>query len=117
MNGSSSTITYTPYDYTQQFQYVPGMVQQENIENVLWTNNSKAIGTSVIVVETSYSFTSPSSFIIKGVHVMTSSYATIPRLANYVGFPYANSTLNPPTSSTTTNALTLSNGAQCNYRS
>jgi hypothetical protein len=96
------------------------MTQQAstNITNVLWTANTKASGTSVIVVETSYSFTSPSSFIIKGVHVMTSAYATIPRVANYVGFPYvAGSTLNPPTSTTTANTMTLTNGATCAYGS
>ncbi len=118
LNGSSSTTTYTPYAYNTQFQYVPGMTQQQstNITNVLWTNNSKSSGTSVIVVETSYSFSSPSSFIIQGVHVMTSSYATIPRVANYVGFPYvAGATLNPPTSTTTGNTMTLSDGATCTY--
>jgi hypothetical protein len=120
MNGSGSTTSYSPYTYNTQFQYVPGMTQQAstNITNVLWTANTKASGTSVIVVETSYSFTSPSSFIIKGVHVMTSAYATIPRVANYVGFPYvAGSTLNPPTSTTTANTMTLTNGATCAYGS
>jgi len=120
MNGSSSTTTYTPYTYNAQFQYVPGMTQQAstNIQHVLWTANSNASGTSVIVVETSYSFSSPSSFIIKGVHVMTSAYATIPRVANYVGFPYVSgSTLNSPTSTTSANSGTLSNGATCNYGS
>ncbi len=116
LNGSSSTTTYTPYPYTQTFQSVPGMSTSQNITNVLWTNNSKSIGTSVIVVETSYSFSSPSSFIIQGVHVMTSAYATIPRISNYVGFPYtAGSTLNAPTATTTTNAITLTDGAKCNY--
>jgi Flp pilus assembly protein TadG len=121
MNGSTSTSAskYTPYTYNTQFQYVPGLNQQ-NIENVLWTRNASAIGTSVIVVETSYSFSSPSSFIIQGVHVMTSAYATIPRLSNYVGFPYVTgATLNPPTSTTTPNTLTLANanGATCSYGS
>ncbi len=120
MNGSSSTTTYTPYTYNTQFQYVPGMTQQSstNITNVLWTANTNASGTSVIVAETSYSFSSPSSFIIQGVHVMTSAYATIPRVANYVGFPYvAGTTLNPPTSTTTTKSVTLTNGAACSYGS
>jgi len=120
LNGSGSTTTYTPYTYNQQFQYVPGMTQQTstNITNVLWTSNTKASGTSVIVVETSYSFSSPSNFILKGVHVMASSYATIPRAANYVGFPYTSGTTpTAPTSTTASNTVTLTNGGTCVYGS
>jgi Flp pilus assembly protein TadG len=123
MNGLGSTGSpqLTPYTWNTQFQYVPGMSGQ-NIENVLWTNNAAAIGTSVIVVQTSYSFSSPSSFIIKGVHTMTSSYATIPRITNYVSFPYTPGTTPPaPTSTTTANttSFTLGSGAtvNCNYGS
>jgi len=119
MNGASSGAAYTPYTYNTQFQYVPGMTQQAstNITNVLWTSNSNAIGTSVIVVQTSYSFASPSSFFVKSA-TMTSAYATIPRVANYVGFPYvAGSTLNPPTATTSANSVTLTNGAKCSYGS
>jgi Flp pilus assembly protein TadG len=120
LNNASSTTTYTPYTYNQQFQYVPGMTQQSstNISWVLWTGNAPSIGTSVVVVETSYSFSSPSNHIIQGVHVMTSAYVTVPRVGNYVGFPYVSgSSLNPPQSTTTANTVTLSNGAVCNYGS
>jgi Flp pilus assembly protein TadG len=117
MNGAGSTAAYQPYPYNQQFQDVPGNAQNQNITNVLWTENANSAGTSVIVVETSYSFGSPSGFFVKTAQ-MTSSYATIPRLSNYVGFPYvAGATLNPPNSTTTPNALTLSNGANCIYGS
>jgi Flp pilus assembly protein TadG len=119
-NGASSTTTYAPYTYKQQFGYVPGMAQQSAtaIYWVLWTGNSASIGTSVIVVETSYSFTSPSNYIIKNTPVMTSAYVTVPRVANYVGFPYsATTTLKPPQSTTTANTVTLSNGATCQYGS
>jgi Flp pilus assembly protein TadG len=120
LNGSSSKTSYTPYTYKQQFNYIPGMTQQSStaIYWVLWTGNSASIGTSVIVVETSYSFSSPSNYIIKNTPVMTSAYVTVPRVANYVGFPYsATTTLKAPQSTTTANSVTLSDGATCNYGS
>lgn len=120
LNGSSSTTQYTPYAYNQQFQYIPGLAQTSstNITQVLWTSNATAIGTSVVVVETSYSFTSPSNYIIKGTHVMTSAFAAIPRQANYVGFPYVVGTQpKAPTATTASNNVTLSNGASCIYGS
>jgi Flp pilus assembly protein TadG len=123
MNGAGSTAAYTPYTYNQQFQYIPGMTQKNstNITNVLWTGNPNSVGTSVIVVQTSYNFSSPSGFFIKTA-TMTSAYATIPRIGNYVGFPYSSTTtLAAPTATTTANnvTLTLSSGASvnCNYGS
>jgi len=125
MNGSASTSAskYQPYTYQTQFQYIPGLSQiaSTNITQVLWTKNSLAVGTSVIVVQTSYSFSSPSGFFVKTAQ-MSSAYATIPRLANYVGFPYTQgATLPAPTATTTpkTASLTLTNGAtaNCNYGS
>jgi len=115
MNGAGSTAAYTPYTYNTQFTVVPGTTQP--ITNVLWTSNSKASGTSVIVVQTSYSFSSPSGFFIKTAQ-MKSTYATIPRVADYVGFPYSGTNLPAPTATTTPNSASLNSGAiTCSYGS
>ncbi len=115
LNGASSKAAFTPYKYTTQFQTVPGT--SKDISNVLWTKNGNAAGTSVIVVETSYSFSSPSGVFVSTA-TMTSSYATIPRLADYVAFPYTQGTTpTAPTATTTANTVTLSNSATCSYGS
>jgi Flp pilus assembly protein TadG len=105
-----------PYTAKQQFTTLPG--SGKGINYVLWVGNATAINTSVIVVEASYTFTSPTNYIIKGTTAMTSSAVLQPRASNYIGFPWSGSATSSPTapaSTTTTGSATLTNGATCNY--
>jgi Flp pilus assembly protein TadG len=105
-----------PYTAKQQFTTLPG--SGKGINYVLWVGNATAKNTSVVVVEASYTFTSPTNYIIKGTTTMTSSAVMQPRSSNYIGFPWSGSATSAPTapaSTTTTGSATLTNGATCNY--
>lgn len=74
--------------------------------------------TSLVQVESQYSYTPPARFVIKTAQVMTAAYIDFPRQAGYVGFPWDGVTTHPPTApskATKTGSTTLSNGATCNY--
>jgi Flp pilus assembly protein TadG len=82
------------------------------------TNQSTSYNSSFIMVDVSYTFSSPTNKIISGTHVMTSSAYLQPRQGLYVGFPWSGVGAYPtaPNSTTTSSSTTLTNGATCNYR-
>jgi hypothetical protein len=91
----------------------------------LWQYNTAANGytlngtnTSYVMAESTYSYTSPTQFIIKQPLAFSSTAYLLPRQSSYVGFPWDGvSTDAPtaPTAATQTASVTLTNGAVCNY--
>jgi Flp pilus assembly protein TadG len=88
----------------------------------IWVYNGGATyngtNTSFVQVESSYTYTPVTKFILTSSLVMTNTSYLMPRISTYVGFPWdGNSADAPtvPTSTTTTGQVTLSNGAICKY--
>ena len=74
--------------------------------------------TSYVMSESTYSYSAPAQFILKGSQTFKSVYYLYPRQSAYIGFPWDGNANDPPptpTSTTKTASLTLSNGAICNY--
>jgi Flp pilus assembly protein TadG len=91
----------------------------------LWVYNSFGGGfqrngtnTSYVMAEVSYTYTSPSSLVLRTAISMSAVAYYLPRTSTYVGFPWdgvSSDAPTVPTSATTSQAVTLSNGVVCNY--
>ncbi len=76
------------------------------------------INTTYIVVETRYTYTAPTQYVLKNAFTLTNVAYALPRLSSYVGFPWdgvAGDTTTAPASATHNASVTLTNGATCNY--
>lgn len=112
----------TPYTARANFSTLPN---GDPITNVMFPYTASYNGfsinganTTVIVVESQYTYTPPTRFVIKTVQTMKSSFVTYARQSSYVGFPWDGNSNDQPTapvSTTQTASVTLSNGATCNY--
>lgn len=81
-----------------------------------FTYNGK--NTSFIQVESIYTYTAPTGFLLPGPQTMTDSAYVYPRQSAYVGFVWdgiVNDQPTAPASATKVASVTLSNGAACSY--
>lgn len=107
--------TLTPYNALALFPLLPN---GDLSTKVLFPANLNSPNTTVLLVESKYTYTPPTRFVITSVQTMTSSFVTYARQSAYVGFPWDGNVNDQPTApayTTRTATTTLSNGAVCNY--
>jgi Flp pilus assembly protein TadG len=112
----------SPYTAKSSFPTLPNGDPTANImfprNTTLGGYNYNGTNTTIIVVESQYTYTPPTRFIIQSIQTMVSSFVTYARQSAYVGFPWDGNVNDQPTapaSTTQTASVTLSNGAVCNY--
>jgi Flp pilus assembly protein TadG len=74
--------------------------------------------TSFVMVETRYTFTPVTQFVLRTAITLTNVAYALPRQSSYVGFPWngaVDGTTAAPASATRTGSVALSNGPVCNY--
>jgi Flp pilus assembly protein TadG len=105
-----SAVTSTPNGVDQtKFLYL------YNIYAGVWLNGTN---TSYIVVESTYTYTAPTQFVLKNAMPMKGISYYLPRSSSYVGFPWdgnPNDSPTVPTAATHSSSMTLSNGVTCSY--